>query len=151
MKRSLRNTQGELIFMKQKIIGSCISSQLKCKDGAKLLEMHPKVFSRLTRRYLEHGIKALIPEKPGPKKGNRAPNRTPEEIEDLVVALACEFRFLGSIPLSKAIEELYGIKINDVTVWRILTRRKVRYTYKYEKIDKPKPILYCHDEPGIEV
>lgn len=150
MKTFLRNTQGELIVMKQRIIEGCIKKELKCKEGAKLLQMHPKAFSRLKKRYLKYGLQSLIPKKTGPKK-RIAVNKTSEDIENLVVKLGLEFKFLGPIPLSEKLEEDYDIKMNSVTLWRILKRRKIRYGYKYERIENPKPKLYCLDDPGIEI
>ena len=146
----LRNTQGELIAMKQKVFDQCINKEMKCNNGAKLLQMHPKSFSRLKKRYLQYGIKALMPQKPGPKHG-RANNRTPEIIEQLVMDLAWELRNHGPVPLSEAMEERYQIKIDSVTIWRILKRNRCRYTQEYQKMEKAEPKLYCLDEPGIEI
>ena len=112
--------------------------------------MHPKAFSRLKRNYLEYGMDALIPKKPGPKKGN-ALNKTADDVEDLVVELAINHKSWGPILLSEALLDLFDIKIHQSTVWRLLKRKKVRYGYKYNRIPKPKPQLYCLDEPGIEV
>lgn len=150
MKTFLPNTQGELIAMKQKIIDQCVAKELKCKDGARLLQMHPKAFSRLKKRYVGHGVSALMPKKPGPKNGC-APNRTSNEIEELVIELEKDFKHLGPVPLSEAMEDFYQIKIDPVTVWRILKRRRCRYTQNYQRIERPNPTLYCLDEPGIEI
>ena len=146
----LRNTQGELIAMKKEILDQCISKKMKCKDGSKLLKMHLKAFSKLKRRYIEKGEDALIPKKPGPKNG-RAPNKTPQDIEDLVVNIARGNRNLGPVPLSDIMADVYTIKIDSVTVWRILKRTGWRYTANYVKIEKEKPKFYCLDEPGEEI
>ena len=63
-----RNTQGELIAMKKNILDACINKQMKCKDGAKTLVMHPKSFSRLKKRYIEFGESILIPKKLDPMR-----------------------------------------------------------------------------------
>ncbi len=72
--------------MKQTILEKCLKKELKDKDGALLLNIHPKSFSRLKARYLEHGLAVLLPKKPGPKSGQAVKNRTPELVEHLVVS-----------------------------------------------------------------
>lgn len=150
MTSTLRNTQGELIAMKRNILESCIKREMKCKDGAKLLIMHPKAFSRLKKRFINEGPQILMPAKPGPKNLS-APNKTPQYIEDLVVKLGLEHRNLGPVLLAEALEDLYQLKIDQTTVWRILKRRHIRYTGNYQKIERAKPTLYCLDEPGAEL
>ena len=150
MKQIRRNTQGELIAMKQNILDSCLTKTMLCKDGAKLLAMHEKAFSRLKRRYKNFGVDSLVPKKTGPKN-HTAYNHTPESIESLVVAVAKKKSWLGPLPLSEEIWDLYGIKINQSTIWRILKRYRIRYTKKYLPIEKRKPNLYCLDEPGQEI
>ena len=145
-----RNTQEELIAMKKTILDRCINKELKCKDGAQLLQMHEKSFSRLKRRYLAKGESALMPEKPGPKPGSPA-NKTPEWIEDLVVKLSWENRDLGPINLKEELTDQYGIILDQVTVYRILKRKRVRYFREYAPVEKQEPKLYCLDSPGLEL
>jgi len=146
----IRNTQEETIMLKKNIIDSCIARQMLCKDGAKLLTMHPNAFSRLKGRYALLGISALVPQKTGPKDGQNAPNRTPEEIEDIVVALALRYPYFGPVPLSDELEKQAGIILNSTTIWRILKRTKTRYTREYKRW-KQEPKLYCLETPGIEL
>lgn len=82
-----RNTLDELICMKKNILEQCLHKEMKCKDGAVRLAMHPKAFLRLKKRYEEGGEGVLIPQKPGPKHF-QPKNKTPEWIEDIVVELA---------------------------------------------------------------
>lgn len=121
-----------------------------CKDGAKLLTMHPKAFSRLKSNYIKEGISALVPKKPGPKEGKIANNRTPEDIEDIVVALALRHPYYGPIPLSDELKTQTGLVIDSTTIWRILKRTKTRYTREYKRWVK-EPKLYCLETPGIEL
>jgi len=144
-----RNTQGELIAMKKNILDACIERNIKCKDGAKLLKMHAKSFSRLKARYIREGESALMPKKPGPKRFTPQ-NRTPEKIEDLVVEVATKNSNLGPISLADELFENHQIKLDQVTVWRILKRRKARYTTEYKRW-KQEPKLYCLDTPGEEL
>ena len=74
-----------------------------------LLRMHPKAFLRLKSRYRREGEDALWPRKPGPKPGSREPaNKTPEEVEDLVLALADRFPWLGPDPLAEKVAGRLG-------------------------------------------
>jgi len=144
-----RPTNAQLIIMKKNIIDACLAKEMKWKEGAKLLAMHPNALSRLKKRYLEEGVDALVGKKPGPKKGSPG-NKTPKKYEDYIVKLAKENLALGPLPLSEIFEENTGRKIDQTTVWRILKRRKVRYTENYKRWKKD-PKLYCLDEPGEEL
>lgn len=144
-----RNTQGELIAMKKQIIEKCLNRQLKCKDGANLLQMHPKAFSRLKSRYILDGEIVLMPKKPGPKRFTPK-NRTDSNIENIVIKLANQYPDLGPTPLSEKLVDKYNININQSTVWRILKRTKTRYTTEYKRW-KEKPKFYCLNTPGIEL
>lgn|SRR3989339_210442 len=147
----LRNTQEELISMKKNVFDQCLARKLKCKDGSKLLSMHKNAFSRLKRRYIEHGEDVLVPKKPGPKTDSPPVNKTPADIEDLILALARDNKFLGPVGLAEKLLDDFHITISATTVWRILKRNKVRYHREYVNIPKRKPQLYCLDEPGAEV
>jgi len=137
-------------MLKKNIIDRCIARNMLCKDGAKLLLMHPKAFSRLKSRYVEEGISALVPRKPGPDHGKMAINRTPENIENIVIALALRYSYLGPVQLSDKLLEQTGIALNSTTIWRILKRTKTRYTREYKRW-KQEPKLYCLETPGIEL
>lgn len=137
--------------MKQKVLDQCLSKEMKCKDGARLLQMHAKAFSRLKKNYQEKGVIVLTPAKPGPKPGHPPPNKTPKDIEEMVIALAEDHRNYGPIALSDELFDEFQIKLDAVTVWRILKRNKRRYFQSYEKIERSEPILYCLDEPGMEI
>lgn len=145
-----RNTQEETIMLKKNVIDRCLARNMLCKDGAKLLTMHPKAFSRLKSRYVQEGMSALVPRKPGPKDGKIANNRTPEEVEDMVVALALRHPYYGPVPLADELEKQTGIILNSATIWRILKRTKTRYTREYKRW-KQEPKLYCLETPGIEL
>ena len=151
MPRKRRNTQEELIMFKQYIVDQCIQRKMKHTDGATALKMHPKAFSRLKRRYLEYGIAVLVPKKPGPKAGSTsAYNRTPNTVEDVVVAYALRYPFLGPTPLADKLADEQHIHLDSTTIWRILKRRKVRYTREYKRW-RDDPTLYCLEKPGIEL
>lgn len=146
----IRNTQEETIMLKKNIIDRCIARNMLCKDGAKLLTMHPKAFLRLKSKYIKDGISALVPKKTGPKNNKPANNRTPEDVENIVVALALRYPYLGPVALVDKLEEKTKITLNSTTVWRILKRTKTRYTREYKRW-KQEPKLYCLETPGIEL
>jgi transposase len=146
-----RNTQGELIAMKQSVIEKTLTKEIKCKDAAELLHMHNKAFSRLRKNYKIYGIQALIPEKPGPKEGSPPPNKTSEWIEEIVCDLGMLNPFKGPIELADKLLDDFDIKMDSVTVWRILKRKRIRYNLDYTPIPKKEPTLYCLDYPGQEL
>ena len=144
-----RNTMDNLIAMKKRILSACINRQMKCGSGAKLLQMHPKSFSRLKARYERDGEAVLVPKKTGPKRF-KPKNRTSEAVVDLVKRLAINHPDLGPVPLAEKLFDIYQIKMNQTTVWRILKREKVRYYLEYRRW-KEEPKFYCLDTPGLEL
>jgi transposase len=144
-----RNTQEELIMLKKQVLDRFIRRSLSRKDAGALLSMHPNAISRLKKRYLKYGISSLMPKKPGPK--NITPvNRTPWQIENVVIQLAEDRPDLGPVPLAEELWDQAGIKLNSTTIWRILKRRKVRYSREYQRwVEEPQ--LYCLDQPGEEI
>lgn len=137
--------------MKKEVLDSCLAKKLKCLDGAKLLHMHPKSFSRLKKQYLERGEAALTPRPPGPKNGFVAGNRTPIWIEDMVCNLAVKNIQAGPVELSEKLFDQYHITVHQSTVFRILRRRRIRYVLGYIKPNREKPQLYCLETPGEEL
>ena len=137
--------------MKQNIIESTLSKEMKCKDAAKALGIHKKAFSRLRSRYKESGIQALIPVKPGPKVGSPPRNRTPEWIEEIVCDTAMFNPFMGPIELADKLFDDHSIALDPTTIWRILKRKHIRYNLDYTPIPKKEPTLYCLDYPGQEL
>ena len=137
-------------MLKKTILDKFINREITRKDAAFTLRMHPNAVSRLKKNYLEHGIPALVPNKPGPKENAIAHNRTQEQTEDLVVALALKHPDLGPQPLADKLKDEYHLTIEQTTVWRILRRKKVRYTREYKRWKK-EPKLYCLDKPGKEL
>ena len=144
-----RNTQGELIAMKKRVLDACLGRHMKCNAGAKLLSMHPKSFSRLKARYERDGEAVLVPKKTGPKRF-KPKNRTSEAVVDLVKRLAINHPDLGPVPLAEKLFDIYQINMNQTTVWRILKREKVRYYLEYRRW-KEEPKFYCLDTPGLEL
>src|SRR3989344_2019887 len=146
-----RNTQETLIAMKKEVLDSCLAKKLKCLDGAKLLQMHPKSFSRLKKRYVEDGVAVLIPKPPGPKNGFIAGNRTPEWLEKIVCQLARDNTSAGPVELSDLLYDRCLVRLHQTTIFRILRRNRIRYGREYSQPKREKSQLYCLETPGEEV
>lgn len=146
-----RNTQGELIKMKQNTIESTLRKEIKCKEAAKLLNMHEKSFSRLRKNYKLFGIQSLIPDKPGPKEGSPPPNRTSKHIENIVCDLGMFNPYMGPMELADKLYDEHLITLDPTTIWRILKRKKIRYNLDYTPIPRKEPTLYCLEYPGEEL
>ncbi len=151
MTRIIRNTQGELIAMKKQLLDKLIDHELSRSQVANLLQMHPNAVSRLKKRYIKEGRDILIPNKPGPKNGDHIHNRTADFISNILVNLAKDNPDLSPIAISEKLYDKYGLSINQSTIWRILKRKKIRYTNEYKRWVKEKPKLYCLDTPGLEL
>lgn len=147
----IRRADATLVRLKKIIIEEHLARKLTVAQSAGLLAMHPKAFLRLKGRYKLMGIAAFWPKKPGPKPGSKPPaNRTNEEAEGLVVKLANQYPFLGSVPLADKLFKEHGIRLNQSTIWRILVRRTDRYAPGRKRWKNPAK-LYALDEPGAEV
>jgi len=145
-----RRADSQLVRLKKTIIEQTIARKMSTAQAAGLLRMHPKAFLRLKSRYRKIGEDSLWPKRTGPKTGSREPvNKTPEDVEDMVLMLADSHPFLGPRPLAEKMA-VHGFPLDQSTVWRILRRRTDRYA-RPSKRWKEKPKLYALDEPGIEV
>jgi len=142
-----RDTKHNLMLVKKNILDRYIKHILSRSEVARLLNMHPNAVSRLKDNYLKHGEIVLTGRKPGPKSNFRPYNRTPEEIEDIIAKEGINHPELGPRPLADHISEIHNIKTDPTTVWRILKRKKIRYTTQYKRF-KQEPKLYCLDTPG---
>jgi transposase len=147
---SRRSTQDELIMLKKNILDQLVAKEINRSEAAKRLSMHPNAVSRLKTRYEEEGEASLMPAKPGPKPGGIPYNRTKEELEDTIVALAIKQPYEGPVGIQDRLLDEYGIKLDSVTVWRILKRRNIRYGREYKE-QKKEYTLYCLDKPGKQL
>ena len=135
------------MLVKKNILDRYIKRILSRSEVAKLLSMHPNAVSRLKEHYLNHGDCVLVGRKTGPKSNFRPHNRTSEAIEELVVKEGSKHPELGPKPLADHLAELHQVTVDQVTIWRILKRKGIRYTTQYKRF-KQEPKLYCLDQPG---
>ena len=135
----------KMLQLRIKYIKRLDRKEIKQNDVVFALDVSRQTVSKWLAKFRVEGEAGLVPKKSGPK-GGTAWNRTPEEIEDIVVALAKDHPFKGPDWLA---DEL-SFKIDQSTVYRILKRRKTRYyeTYKHKRRKKK---AYCLDKPGREL
>lgn len=134
--------------MKEELLKSFITKEICREKAAELLGIHPNSVSRLKKRYLLQGAKVLVHAPPGPR-GRTAPNRTPDEREQLVEYIASEHPSWGCLVIAEHLED-HHFRINPSTVYRILERRKVRYG-DCEPQERKHTKLYVLEEPGMEL
>ena len=137
------------IQMKIDRVRDIIEKKRTVSEVAELFSVSRQIVSRWVALYRVHGEKWLVPKKPWPKKGT-AWNRTNDTTEEKVCVLAKQFPNLGTEDIVFKLEEMTGIVLNQSTAYRILRRKQVRYTRKWDwKARHPK--LYVLDRPGREV
>jgi transposase InsO family protein len=101
-------------------------------------------------RYKRFGIDGLLVVK---KSGyGIAHNRTPPEVEQLVVNIADKYWNDGVETLHDRLQHENNLTLNPVTIYRILKRNNVRYTTDYVRTQKRwKKQLFSHQTPGLEL
>lgn len=146
-----RRADSELVRLKKTVLDEHIDHHLSVGQASGLLRMHPKAFLRLKGRYKLHGISALWPKKPGPKKGGKVSvNRTSKAIEQQIVDLSAKYPFLGPVPLASLLKQEHDVCLHPTTIWRILCRTTDRYEPGRKRWKNPVK-LYALEEPGVEV
>ena len=101
-------------------------------------------------RYKRFGIDGLITKRR--KRSDVAHNRTSPEIEQLVMNMAHQYFTDGVETLHDRLEYEYNITLHSTTIYRILKRREIRYTDRYQRTKmRWKKKLYAHTVPGLEL
>lgn len=140
----------DMIFHREKLLKEILEKKRKVKEVAEILDVKRETVSRWLAKYRFEGLDGICPRKPGPKIGSLAVNRTSAELENLVCEYAEKNNYKGPQAIGDLLEEHYGLKLEQTTIYRILKRRKVRYGLGYKNL-KRKRIAYCLNEPGEEV
>lgn len=135
----------KMLQLRIKYIKRLDKKEVRQKDVMFALDVSRQTVSKWLAKFRVEGEAGLAPKKSGPKGGS-AWNRTPEEIEDIVIALAEAHPFKGPDWLA---DEL-PFKMDSTTVYRILKRRKIRYG-KHYRYKRRKKKAYCLDKPGREL
>lgn len=101
-------------------------------------------------RFERFGEEGLLPQKR--KEYPSAHNKTNDDTEDIIVSLAEKYWMHGVETLSDYLFAEHQIYKNPTTIWRILKRKKARYTDNYNGTKKrTKKKLYSHKIPGQEL
>ena len=100
------------------------------------------------RRFGEDGIRRAQSR----KRRGPAANRTPAELEQVVIELADRYGADGVETLSDRLQYEYNTTLHPATIYRILKRNNIRYTKYYEATKKRwKVQLFSHQIPGQEL
>jgi len=94
------------------------------RDVARAHGVSKSLVGKLVARYRQGGYEAIVPRSRAP---NRVANRTPDEVEDRVVALRKRLTEAGFDAGALTIHHHLGLELDTVpsvsTIWRILRRR----------------------------
>jgi len=132
-------------------IKSVLNKDKKVKEIALELSLSRQTIHKWLARYKRYGINGLINKK-RKKRDGKAHNKTPDEIEQLVINISYEYWRDGVETLHDRILGENNIDIHPTTIYRILKRNNVRYTDKYIHTKKRwKKQLYAHQTPGLEL
>lgn len=118
-----RSVKDSYALIRETIIMQFLDKIITANEAAKLLNMHPKSFSRLKRRYLKGGKRALIPKRTGPKSYLAPSNRITERLENMVLEAWRKNRDMSHRKLA-ALLAGQELKLHPSTVWRVIRRRK---------------------------
>lgn len=131
-------------------LSAIINKKLSVTDAAKELSVTRQTIYTWKARYQRFGIDGLIKQRK--KRTDRPHNKTPEEIEQLVINTAGTYWKDGVEALSDHIQRLYNLTINSTTVYRILKREGIRYGGHHPRTTKRwKKQLFAHQTPGLEL
>lgn len=139
-------------FMQLKIdkLNSVIAKQTSVCAIARELNVTRKTVHIWILRYKRFGVDGLLPTTR--KNHSPARNRTSDAVEQLVIFLAEEYWMDGVQELSDRLQFLHHINLHAVTLYRILKRRKIRYTGAQPTTQRRwKKQLYCHEYAGMEL
>ena len=138
-----------MIDLRANLLQDIVDKKRKVYEVSDILKLSRQSVSILLKKYKEDWVKWIIPRKPWPKSWETH-NKTEEWLEDEIIRIAKDNRFEWPIFISDEINDIYDIKINQSTVYRILKRRKIRYYYWYHW-SRRKRVLYVKDIPWREL
>ncbi len=136
--------------LKEKKLKDIINHNLTVVAVAGELSVSRQSVHKWLSRYKRFGIDGLITRKR--KGGGGAHNRTPLEVEQLVINLAHQYFADGVETLHDRLEYEYNVTLHPVTIYRILKRNDIRYTDRYQHTKmRWKKQLFAHTIPGLEL
>lgn len=138
------------MLLKEKKLQEIINKEKTAIEVARELSVSRQTIHQWLCRYRRFGTDGLLA-KPR-KKYPSAHNRTPPEIEQLVVNIANKHWNDGVETLHDWLLYENNIDLHPTTIYRILKRNDIRYTTQYPHTRmKWKKQLYAHQVPGQEL
>src|SRR6266545_1581211 len=106
------------------VVEAVVLEGRSCREVGRAYGVSKSWVAKLVGRYREGGYEAIGPRSRAP---NRIPHRTPDELEDQIVALRKELSEQGLDAGAETIHHHLGLRRTDVpsvsTIWRVLRRR----------------------------
>ncbi len=106
------------------VVEAVVLEGRSCREVARAHGVSKSWVAKLVGRYREVGYEAIVPRSRAPK---RIPHRTPDELEDEIVALRKELSDQGLDAGAETIHHHLGLRHRRVpsvsTIWRVLRRR----------------------------
>jgi len=106
------------------VVEAVVLEGRSCREVGRAYGVSKSWVTKLVGRYREGGYEAIAPRSRAP---NRIPHRTPDELEDQIVALRKELSEQGLDAGAETIHHHLGLRRTDVpsvsTIWRVLRRR----------------------------
>ena len=138
-----------MLELKWQLLQDIIDKKRKVKEVCEILNVSRQSISKWKHKYTNDWINGLLWSKPWPKSWETH-NKTEEWLESEVIRLAKENPFEWPVWISDEIWDIYEVKIDQSTVYRILKRTNTRYYYWYHW-SKKKRNLYVKDIPWREL
>lgn len=136
--------------LKENKLLSIINKEKKVIVVAEEMNVTRNTVHKWLARYKRYGIDGLIERRKG--KSGIPYNKTPEDIEDIVVELAKKHWQDGVDTLHDWLLFEHQIDLHPCTIFRILKRKKIRYTDDYTTTQRSwKKKLYTHELEGQEL
>jgi transposase InsO family protein len=138
-------------MLRKELLDKAMKKEVTQQEVGKRLGVSRQTISKWIYRYRRYGEEGLFPAK---RKKRKIPpvNKTPKEKEDIILGYAEKYWNEGVESLSDRIMADTGISIHSTTIYRILRRKKVRYTNEWNGTRKrTRKKLYFHREAGQEI
>jgi len=138
------------LMLQENKLNQIIKKQSKVTAVALELGVTRQTIHKWLARYKRFGIEGLTTRK---RKIFSPPhNRTSPELEQLTINLAREYVLDGVQTLSDRLQYENNITLHPTTIYRILKRKKIRYTdYQPHTRKKWKKQLFAHKRAGKEL
>lgn len=138
------------LMLQEEKLTQIIKKHEKITEVALEFNVSRQTIHKWLNRYRRFGICGLMKQKR--KHTHISHNRTPLEIEQLVVNIAQEYFCDGVETLSDRLQFEFNITLHPTTIYRILKRKVIRYGERQTWTKKRwKKKLFFHQVPGKEL